>query len=425
MKIPTRFPTIVGILLVIVILGAVIFVEQMVRSPSGASGSQEPTNIRQTNVTDSSFTFSWTTQVPTLGTMLVSSPGKNNQIYYDERDNAKKIGTYITHSITVNDARPSTNYTIKIIPNEKSYTIRTPDSLPPNTKGLEPAYGTIREASDRASDGALVYLVLEGGQELSTLTKPSGLWLIPLNQVRSADLTSYLPTLERMTETIVVNYNNLETSAITDTLNDSPVPEMTLGKTYDFRRQQAKTTGNTALALRSLNATPTLPLNSTVLGENIARSFSVALVSPAQGASLSTTRPLIQGKGYPNKFVGISVGITQPLSGSVRVGSDGLWSFTPPKSLSPGKQSVTISTIDGTGKTVAITHSFDILKSGTQVLGDATPSATLEPTETPLDVPTSTLSGDPPPDSGNELLTIILLLVGIGLFAGGTVIVGM
>ena len=180
-----------------------------------------------------------------------------------------------------------------------------------------------------------------------------------------------------------------------------------------------QTPGNAPLALRTSTTTPTLPLNSAVLGENSTRSFSVALVSPAKEASLPTTRPLIQGKGFPNKFVGISVGITHPISGSVKVASDGLWSFTPPKALAPGKQSVTITTVDGAGKPVAITHAFTVLKSGSQVLGDATPSAT------PLDVPTSTLSGDPPPDSGNELLTIVLLLLGIGLFAGGTVIVGI
>ena len=77
------------------------------------------------------------------------------------------------------------------MPNGTSFKIRTPDNLSANTKGLEPAYGTIRMQSDQAVDGALVYLTLDGGQELSTLTKPSGLWLIPLNQVRSADLTSF------------------------------------------------------------------------------------------------------------------------------------------------------------------------------------------------------------------------------------------
>jgi hypothetical protein len=68
------------------------------------------------------------------------------------------------------------------------------------------------------------------------------------------------------------------------------------------------------------------------------------------------------------------------------------------------------------------------MKSGTQVLGDATPSATLTPENTPIvtisptpeTTPESSLSGEPPPTSGNELPTIVLILLGIGLSIGGT-----
>ncbi len=92
-------------------------------------------------------------------------------------------------------------------------------------------------------------------------------------------------------------------------------------------------------------------------------------------------------------------------------------------------------------KPVAITHMFEILKSGTQVLGDATPSATLTPattgtimptptttpestisatpTATASATPTEALAAQPVPTSGNELPTIILLIISIGLLIGG------
>jgi hypothetical protein len=439
MKIPTKFPTVIGLFLLLAIIGTIMFVERMVRAPSDASGSQEPTSIHFTNVSDTSFAVSWVTQVPASGTLLVSAPGKSNQIYYDERDQTGKLGKYTTHMVAIRDARPSVDYTIKVMSNGsayensgKPYTLRTPEALPANTNGLEPAYGTIKRMDDQPAEGALVYLTLEGGQELSVLTKPSGLWLIPLNQVRTADLTSFLPTLERMGESIVVHFDGEETTAMTDTLNDSPVPEMTPGKIYDFRRQQAKTTGNAPLALRPLPVsttapTNTLPVGAAVLGQAATHTFPVTLTAPAEGSAIPSTLPLIQGTGFPDKFVGLTIGITQPISGSVKVAQNGVWSFTPPKPIPPGKQSVTISTVDSAGKPVAITHSFTILKSGTQVLGDATPSATLTDTPSPtpneVPVPTSTLSGVPPPKSGNELPTILLLLLGIGLFAGGAVAV--
>ena len=141
---------------------------------------------------------------------------------------------------------------------------------------------------------------------------------------------------------------------------------------------------------------------------------------------MPTTLPLIQGTGVPGKTVSLILGITNPTGDTTIVGADGLWSYTPKKPLAPGKQSVTITTQDATNKPVAITHMFEILKSGTQVLGDATPSATLTPTTTILPTittaPASTLAAQEIPTSGNELPTIILLLTGIGLLIGGGII---
>jgi hypothetical protein len=432
MKLPSKMPTILGLILVITIMSGIIILERTFRSPSMASESQAPENIHTTNVSDTTFTFSWTTQLPASGTILVSTTGKNNYMYYDERDATGKLGLYVTHSITVRDAKPSNDYSISLLSNGKQYldhgiafVVHTPVTLSPNSNGLGPAYGIMRATNDEPIEGALVYLTIDGGQELSAMTKASGLWLIPLNQMRTGDLTAYLPTVERMTENIFVRANNLESSAITDTLNDSPVPEMTVGKTYDFRRQQANTPQAKTLALQTETS---LPANGTVLGQTTRRSFPVSLTSPAEGAAVVTTLPFIKGTGVPDAFVGISLGITQIISGSTRVDTNGLWNFTPPKKLGTGKQSVTISTVTDQGKPVAITHTFQVMKSGTQVLGDATPSATLTPENTPIvtisptpeTTPESSLSGEPPPTSGNELPTIVLILLGIGLSIGGT-----
>lgn len=265
----------------------------------------------------------------------------------------------------------------------------------------------------------LIYLTLDGSQTLSTITKPSGTWLIPLNLIRTQDLTSYLPVTDRMNVNISLLGGGLTTTTVTDTFNDSPVPDMMMGKTYDFRRASAKTPG----APLALNPTPApTKASSAVLGTSTAKpTNTVALTIPAQGAALPTTLPLIQGTGIPGKSVSIVLGITNSVGGSATVGPDGLWSYTPSKPLPPGGQSVTITTKDANNKAVAITHLFTIMKSGTQVLGVATPSATLAPTITlaPIATGTATLAAQTPPTSGNELPTIILLLLGIGLMMGG------
>ncbi|OGG11628.1 hypothetical protein A2Z00_01025 [Candidatus Gottesmanbacteria bacterium RBG_13_45_10] len=434
MRIPTKFPTIIGLLLVVLVVGSVVFfVERVLRSPSTASGSQEPNAVRSTNITDTSFTVSWTTQLPATGTILVSTPKKNNEIYYDERDTVEKtLGSYTTHSIIVRNTSPDTTHSVVILSNGQKYLdngtpylVHTATTLTPISGGLEPSYGTVKTADNQPAMGAIVYVTVQGGQTLSSLVKSSGLWLIPLSLLRTEDLMSYLPTVDRMNEDILIVYNGDEATATTDTLNDSPVPDMYIGKAYDFRKQQAKTTGKDTLAIRlpTQNTTPTLGTGA-VLGQTTRRTFSVSLISPAQDAALTTSLPFIQGTGIPSKFVGIMLGITNPTNGSTQVGPDGVWNFTPLKPLGPGKQSVTISTVDNVGKPVAITHTFKVLKSGSQVLGDATPSATPVVTETPtpIEVPTSTLAGVPVPNTGSQLPTILLLLLSIAFLTSGAIV---
>lgn len=447
MHLPTKIPTIVGILMVVLIVSALaVGSESYFRTATTASGSIQPANVQITNVTDTTFTVSWTTQLPATGALSVAS-SKGTQILFDDQDTANTIqttgskgqGQYVTHSVTFRAAVPDTDYSITILSNNKKningdapYTVHTPFLLSTTTGNLEPAYGTVVTDTSQPVSGAVVYLTIDGAQTLSAVTKPSGTWLIPLNLVRTKDLTSYLPVTDRMTETIVVRGNGLETNAMADTQNDSPVPPMALGKTYDFRRLNAKAPGQ-PLALATTPA-PQKSMGAVLGTSSVKATNTVSLVIPADGAALPTTLPLIQGTGIPGKTVSLILGITNPYGGTTTVGADGLWSYTPKKPLAPGKQSVTITTQDVKNKPVAITHMFEILKSGTQVLGDATPSGTpaviqtLAPTPTiqlaasESSTPQSTLAAQQVPTSGNELPTIILLVVGVGLVIGGGII---
>lgn len=444
MHIPTKIPTTVGILLVVLIVGAfAVGSESYFRTTTTASGSIQPAGVQITNTSDTTFTVSWTTQLAATGALSISS-SRGTQIVFDDQDTSavttgakKGQGKYITHSVTFRAAVPDTDYNITILSNGKKnlngdvpYTAHTGPLLTTASGNLEPAYGTVVTETNQPISGALVYLTLEGGQTLSAVSKPSGTWLIPLNLARTQDLTSYLPVTDRMTETIIVRSAGQEANALTDTLNDSPVPNMVPGKTYDFRKLNAKAP-SPPLALAP---TPQAQKSTgAVLGTTSTKpANTVSLVIPAEGASLPTTLPLIQGTGISGKTVSLIIGITSPVGDTTIVGSDGLWSYTPKKPLAPGRQSVTITTQNLQNKPVAITHMFEILKSGTQVLGVATPSATLAPTITPLvtlipttsstPIPTSTLAAQQVPTSGNELPTIILLVLGVGLLVGGGIV---
>lgn len=427
MRFPTRIPTIIGLLLVVFVVGGIIVsFESLSRLPISASLSSEPKNIQITNLSDTSFTLTWTTDAQANGALVVSFP-RGNQTVFDERDDAGKLNKYTTHSVTVRNLSTTTEYAVKILSNGRTYLdngqpyrIRTASTISAAPGDFLPAYGSVITEDNQPATGALVFLTLEGSQTLSSLVKPSGAWLIPLNLIRTQDGTAYLAAQERLTETIVVRTDNKESQAVTDTLNDSPVPTMVLGKNYDFRKQQAKTPG----VLTQIPSPTSIP---SILGDQAVRTpqipSTVTLAAPQEGAALTSQLPLIQGTGVPGKLVTITIGITNPTSDTTTVGADGIFRYTPKKSLSPGKQTVTITTVNSNNKATAITHSFEILKMGTQVLGDATPSATLAPTLAPVfsPTPTATLAGQELPTSATTLPTLMLIAIGFMLFAGGLV----
>ena len=451
-----KIPTVVGIVLIIALVAVVsILFENLTRRLTTASGSVKPENVTVANVSDTSFTLTWTTNLDATGAVIISSRLWKSNVFYDERDvnrsdagTKKTLGSYATHSVTVRNLTPDTDYDVRILSNGKSFSgigatesVRTGPILTPSENILEPAYGIILMSGNDPADGALVYLTLDGGQVLSAISNTQGSWLIPLNLARSGDLTRYLPSLERTDETILVRHGGEETTATADTFNDAPVPTMVMGKTYDFRKQQADAHPNPPLAMDN---TAEESKFQEVLGDSSSAPtgpYHVTLTQPQNGSALSSFLPLIAGTGVPEKSVTVTLGINQPFTGSTRVGSDGMWRFTPTKSLGTGKQSVTITTVDATGQPVALTHTFEILKSGTQVLGEATPSGTLTPTPptagaatptptsfttpsatptfavTPL--PTSTLSGEPVPQTGNALpLLVVIMLAGIFVSTG-------
>ncbi|MBI3577483.1 fibronectin type III domain-containing protein [Candidatus Gottesmanbacteria bacterium] len=403
-----RIPTLLGFILLILFVGVFIYLfENFSRASSSAKSAVEPRNVTVTNVTDSSFSITWETADPATGLIEVASPGAKTEVFYDDRDgtNKNKLGNFTTHSVTAMGQSANTSYDVKLLSNGKTfadsgkpYGATTAPTIGGNPPDLEPAYGTVMTAANLPAEGALVFLSLDKSQLLSTLVGSSGNWLIPLNHIRTTDLNRYLASQTRITELLRIALNGQEANAVTDTLNDAPVPVMNLGKTYDFRRIQAK-----------------IPTTPTVLGAQTETSATVALIQPAEGAALATSFPFVQGIGIAGKVVSVVLGITNPIAGSTTVKSDGTWQFSPPSPLGEGNQSVTITTTDKDGKPIAITHQFTIFKSGSQVLGIATPSATITPVATPTAQPTA----QPIPRSGTALPTILLLIAGVAFLLGG------
>jgi hypothetical protein len=431
MKLPQKIPTIIALFLLIVIVGVVsTAVNTITTSSAQASASITPTGIRVTNITDKGFTVTWITPDPATGSITVSD-GKHSQTYSDDRDKSGKMGKYITHSVSVREATPNTTHQVKLLSNGKTilkdgkpFVVVTASETDPVQSGYEPAYGTVVTGENTPASGMLVYVTLEGSQELSSLAGPTGSWIIPLNMIRIQDLTKRLKSTNRIDEQIRITNGKDEATATTDTLNDSPVPNIVIGKSYDFRKQQATLPEKTMGALSAKIADKPAVLGSQ--SENVTRKTnSLTITQPDDNASLISNLPLFTGTGIAGKMVTLTIGIKKPITATVTIGKDGIWNYTQLTPLGVGRQSVTASSIDSYNKPIAVTHVFDVLKSGTQVLGSATPSATLAPsptlTATPSNTPTpiSTLSGQTQPTTASTLPTIMLLVISVGLLIGG------
>jgi hypothetical protein len=453
---PRKIPSILGIILILALMYILSLGSTYIfNGKSIASKNIEPQNVQITNVSDTSFTVTWQTNDKATGAIFVSAGNPKPASYFDERDKQGKMNQYENHSVTIRDALPDTAYKFRLLSDGKNYpvnngelTVTTGKTLGVPKDSIGPAYGSIKTADDKPAAGSLVYLSFDESQTLSTIVSESGSWLIPINLIRTTNLQSTFVPDDTRPMKITVKHSTGVASIITDIKNDSPVPVVTIGKNYNFR-MQAKANiqpTNTPTASTSAQVTPpVIAANSTggtksVLGEMTdkipLKNPVVAIIQPKEGAASVSDLPLFSGTGIPGKILTLSfANVTKSLT----IADDGIWRYAPEKSLAAGKQSVTVKSVDINNEAVTITRKFEILKSGTQVLGDATPSASIQPTRIPtptarvLATPTPTriaLNNTPTPVAtrsvelvpGGEIPTLIILIFGLALVFGGLIL---
>lgn len=447
MKREIKIPTIFAILLIIVVLGGVtVFTNYYLRVGTNAKANVLPQHLAVTTVTDSGFVVSWETDTPTFSAAVITDPSGQKQTFFDERHIIGDSKKFTVAHIPIRGLTPNTDYKLELLIDGKPYSsadlasVHTGPTLESDSNGLQPVYGSVVTPENVPADGALVFLTVgENSQILSTLVKPSGSWIVPLNLLRTKDLSALITkTQDREQISITIRYNGQDTPVMTDTLNSSPVPPVTIGNNYDFRGQQAKKKSEPSSEELSSSF-------SSVLGSETAQATSssgnnehtVMFISPSDGGHIPSDSPLIAGRGIPGNIVTLLIGITNAYTQTTKISPDGSWRYTPEKPIGIGPQRITMTTLDSANKPIAITHAFEIMKSGTQVLGDATPSGTIAttPTRTPTPTtvsasPSATLTLTPSPtavipQTATIAPTNMLLLIGLGLILTGLIVVAI
>lgn len=422
-----KIPTLIALLVLMVALVATAFATNFAQTIfTRASVTSAPQEVKISNVSDSTFSVSWITDEAVSGAVVAKAGTQGfAQPVLDDRVEASTANDkFFTHHVSLRFLQPATNYTFKIVSGSKEYsdskyTVTTPAKAAGNTTTI-PAYGMVEKSAGVPLSGGIVYVTINGSSLLSSLTKPSGSWLVPLNLARTADLSSLLSINQNgdPINIFVQAGRDGVAQAKTVTGKEAPVDTIVIGQNSDFTQSSSSTPSPTLMTEPS----PTNRQNQGESGFGLEEEATAGpkIVSPSDDATLTDTQPTFEGTAQPGQVIQITVESENKYSATVVANDNGRWNWTVPDDLEPGEHTVTMKVTDEKGEEKVIAHKFLVLASGTSVTESATPSATFTPT--PTLEPEPSASPSPIPVSGDLSPTMNLLFFAVALISiSGTV----
>lgn len=392
-----RIPTLLGLFVILLGIVATTFLTNSAQlTQINASNSSQPKDVRITNVTDNSFTVSYTTDSPVSGSINYGKDKNLGQSSLDDRDQKNgKINNYLIHFITVKNLTPFTKYLFTIISGQKTYTtnnnpfeITTASSLKNNPNQNSRAKGQISLLDGTFPKETLIYITSDNSQVFSSLTGENGNYSISLGQLRNSDLSSFYEFNNNSVIKILITDGTLSSSAIQYFSQIENIPKIILSKNYDFRSSDIQTASLSA----NLENFPSF------ISTSSASKKAPKIITPQKEQGFSDQQPLFKGTGSPGENVQIIINSAEQIKASVPTDAFGNWSFRPSTLLSPGNHTITIITKDASGILRTITQSFVVYASGTQIaqaIASPTPTPTPTPTIIPSSAPISTLIPSP------------------------------
>lgn len=413
-----RVPTILAFLFIfLLIFLSTVFLPKLNNFFNPETPSLTPQSLRITNLSDTKFTVSFLTQEKTKAlieygpSINLGSKAYSDQSLFSGREEASNI-----HYFTLTNLTPSTSYYFKIKIGKKSYGSKgnpskisnscldylevKEDSSPFIVTTLpgkmvscreSPLNGEIVTEKKIPAEGAIVCIEIENLLPISDYVKKNGKWVIPCFNLALKDKSGFLEKLEGEKKEIIYieSPDGKKTKVINKTANDNPVPLISLDKgEYDLTASPLLAPLNIPTASLSPTSSPLTENPEKIIRPTIPN-VPLILIYPSD--DITDDLPTFRGKGRPGQVLKIEINSDKPIVATVIVDGNGNWSYTPPKNLSFGKHTVTITSIDEYGNQQLITKVFNIvaknpllpLTSGTQsgVLKTPTPSKTPTPTQ--------------------------------------------
>lgn len=421
-----RIPTILGLILLTIGIGITTFLTRSgVNLTSIAGPSESPIDIRITNITDSSFTVSYTTTDSVIGSINFGRDNNLNEIALDDRDqNSNTPKPYKVHSITVKNLTPSSTYYFSIksgsktfLQNNSPFIVTTASSIEGAVPSEKILSGTVFLPDRNVPQEAIVYLASDETQVISALVQADGSYSLPLSFLRNRDLLSYFSISQNTVFNLLIKSNELSSSVkVSGQLNR--IPAVTLSNDYDFTEST-----NPTITPSSSSLLPAVPLSSTI-------SETVEILIPKKNQGFTDQQPRFKGTAAPNSEIIIEIHSEEAIKAQILADANGNWTYRPPSPISPGEHTITIIAKTSSGILKTVTQSFIVFAQGEQIQESATPSATptipITPTQSPTIAPTitplPTITTVPTPLPAGNSTTVTFGILGIAITVFGMIL---
>ena len=389
-----QIPSLIGILVLTLSIGTIGWLStNAVRLSTKAAVDTTPKNVQVSNITDTSFTVSYTTDDPTSGSVAFGTKDSLNQVALDNRDRKTGIAkAYRIHYFTIVNVTPKTTYQFTITSGDKNfldknvpYQVTTAPTVVNTTSTPLSVSGKVLQEDGNAPPEAIAYLTSETSQLFSSLVKSNGEYAMTLDTIRNKDLTSLITFTPNTLLRLTIDASTAQSHATVRANQTNTIPLIILAKDYDFSTSSDALISLTPSPVATTSAAtdsarPRFPQREEV-SEEIA---TPQILSPENDQSLNDQQPLFRGKALPNEKVEIIINSEQEITKTVTTDAKGNWQYRPDVSLEPGEHTITMKTFDANGFSRIIKQSFTVFAQGSQFTEPSVSPAQKTPTPTPI-----------------------------------------
>ena len=410
-----RIPTLIGIgvLVIGLIAGTVLFGNGTGVFAPRASAETTPKNIRITNVTDTSFTVSFMTDVPTIGFVKYGDSAKSLKLQTSDDRNQLSGSTaeFSLQHITVRGLSQNTTYyyvlgtgsgaTFDNAGQPFSITTAKRSGAPAAAKTI---YGSVTTESGAPADGAIVYIKIADAGDMSSLVKSSGSWAIPLSNARTPDGSGYakIDDTTRVALDIRGKTASQKLEFTTVVKEAQPVVGLTFGSQPTASEPPAAALAPAETKVTTNDIATVVPPTTTeksasasgkltgLLDESVsvtesstpAAEITHVDVDASESATVTTSQPKIIGKAPANTVITIEIHSETAINHQLSSNDNGEFEIDVAalgKTLEPGEHTITYSYTDPeSGEIITKTKTFTVANTSTQ-LAQAQPYGTQNP----------------------------------------------